>query len=212
MILPAIKEALASDDVETARYALSVLASLGPPAVPMLIDALHHKALRPAVASILGQMGPAAKPAAPALAEVVQQDKSVRARCEALLALGGIGPDAALALSAILDALRDPDEKVCYSACYALGKIGPAASAAKPALQKKLKDTDPTVTLAAAWALAGNRSQMFRDVAGGGSTVDPGPVGPRAEDPPASRDCLAMSWARGQGGRARAAEGDRGQR
>jgi HEAT repeat protein len=88
------------------------------------------------------------------LAEIVGRGKNVHARCEALLALGGIGPGAAAAVPVVIEALKDPEEKVCYSACYALGKMGSAALKAEPELQKKLQDKDPTVALAAAWALA----------------------------------------------------------
>jgi HEAT repeat protein len=153
-IFPAIKQALRAADKESLGYALEALESLGPPAVPVLIDALRHENVRPLAASILGHLGPAAKEAAPALADIVGQDRNVNARCEALLALGGIGPGAAMAASAAAAALRDPEERVRYSACFALGKMGSAAVTAAPELQKKLKDKDPTVALAAAWALA----------------------------------------------------------
>ncbi len=153
-IFPAIKQALRTADKEGLSYALEALESLGPPAVPVLIDALGHENVRPLAASILGHLGPAAKEAAPALADIVSTDKDVHARCEALLALGGIGPGAAIAASTAVDALKDPEEKIRYSACYALGKMGSAAVTAVPELQKKLKDKDPTVALAAAWALA----------------------------------------------------------
>jgi HEAT repeat protein len=153
-LFPAIKQVLRAADKESLGYALEALESLGPAAVPVLIDALRHETVRPQAASILGRLGPAAKEAAPALADIISTDKNIHARCEALLALGGIGPGAAIAASTAVDALRDPEERVRYCACYALGKMGSAAVTAAPELQKKLKDKDPTVALAAAWALA----------------------------------------------------------
>ncbi len=153
-IFPTIKLAIRAADKESLSYALEALESLGPPAVPILIDALRYQSVRPLAASILGRMGPVAKEATPALAEIVSKDKDVRARCAALLALGGIGPGAAVAASTAADALGDPEERVRYSACYALGKMGSAAVTSVPALQKRLNDKDPTVAMAAAWALA----------------------------------------------------------
>ena len=102
-IFPAIKQALRKADKESLGYALEALEALGPPAVPVLIDALRYQNARPLAASILGHMGPVAKQATPALADIVSKDKDVHARCEALLALGGIGPGAAVAASAAVD-------------------------------------------------------------------------------------------------------------
>ena len=153
-VLPAIKEALASGDSENAHHALEALASLGPAAVPTLTEALAREDLRTDVATILGHIGPPAGAAVPALTEIIKTDKAVRARCEALIALGAIGAEATDAVPAVMACLKNPNEKVCYSACYALGRLGPAAIGAKFELQKKLTDSDDFVALAAAWALA----------------------------------------------------------
>ena len=99
---------------------------------------------------MLGHLGPPAKDATPALIEIIKTDKNVRARCEALIALGAIGADAAEAVPVATACLNDPHEKVCYSACYALGRIGPKAIGAKLELQKKLSEPDQFIALAAA--------------------------------------------------------------
>jgi HEAT repeat protein len=151
-VLPAIVEALGGGDRESVNHALAALASLGEPAVPAMIVALKQEELRPALASILGHLGPPAKAAAPALVEIVKTDKSVRTRCEALIALGAI--NAAEAVPVAIACLNDPHEKICYSACYALGRLGPKAIASKFELQKKLSDPDEFIALAAAWALS----------------------------------------------------------
>jgi HEAT repeat protein len=153
-ILPAIVEVLEGGDRESAGQALEVLAALGEAGVPALTGALKREEIRPTVATILGHIGPPAKKAVPALAEIIKSDKNVRARCESLIALGAIGAEAAEAVPAVIQALNDPQEKVSYSACYALGRIGPTAIGAKLELQKKLTDPDEFVALAAAWALA----------------------------------------------------------
>jgi HEAT repeat protein len=153
LLMPAIKDDLDSNDKDRLGEALEALSGLGVEAVPGLIEALKHESLRPAVAAILGRIGPAAKAAAPALIEVVKNDKHVHARCEALFALGNIGPDVAVAEAAV-GVLEDSDEQVYFSACYALGKVGPAAKDAVPALEKKLESKDVEIATAAAWAIA----------------------------------------------------------
>jgi HEAT repeat protein len=154
LVLPAIKNALENRDMAVATTAVEALASLGEPALPALIDALKIERIRPAVARILGGMGPQAKKAVPALAEIVVRDGRIPARCEALMALGAIGPDAAESVSAVVEALRGTREDVCYAACYALGRMGPSAIAAEAELRKKLADPNESITLSAAWALA----------------------------------------------------------
>ena len=154
LVLPAIRSALRNPDTAVAANAVEALASLGEPAVPALIDALRIEKIRPAVARILGRMGPQAKKAVPALAEIAVRDDRVPARCEALMALGAIGPDAAPSVPAVVEALHGAREDVCYAACYALGRMGPSAIAAEPDLRKKLSDPNESLALSAAWALA----------------------------------------------------------
>jgi HEAT repeat protein len=57
------------------------------------------------------------------------------------------------AVEPLIEALRDPDERVRSSAISALGKLGTAAKDAIPALTKALEDNDPHVRTAAAEAL-----------------------------------------------------------
>ena len=153
-VLPATTAALHDADEGVAADALQVLAVLGKPAIPALVDALKREELRPMAARILGHMGPGAKAASPALSEIARTDKNVPARCEALLALGTIGADAAEAIPAAAEALRDPDDDVCYAACYALGKIGKPAIAVASTLRQKCGDANGSAALAAAWAIA----------------------------------------------------------
>jgi HEAT repeat protein len=58
------------------------------------------------------------------------------ARKEALRAIGGIGPRAAIAVPVVRKLLHDPDPDVQEWACAALGRIGPAAKDAVPELEK----------------------------------------------------------------------------
>ena len=151
LVLPAIEKVLRGSDSAAAANAVEALASLGEAAVPALIDALRIERTRPAVARLLGGMGPGAKKAAPALARIAVGDDSLPARCEALMALGAIGPEAAESVPAMVEALVGPNEEVCYAACYALGQMGPSAIVAQPELRKKLGDANDMIALSAAW-------------------------------------------------------------
>jgi HEAT repeat protein len=152
-VLPALKQIVHDPDKTMAIAAVHVLASLGDPAVPALIDALKHEELRPVTANILGHMGPGAKAAVPALVDIVKTDDAAAARSEALLALAAIGADAAEVVPAAVEALHAPQEDVCCAACFTLGQIGKPAVAAEPELLKKLGDTNESTSLAAAWAM-----------------------------------------------------------
>jgi HEAT repeat protein len=67
LVLPGVRNAMQIPDQQTAENAAEALASLGEPAVPELIVALKIERIRPTVAKLLGQFGPKAKQAIPAL-------------------------------------------------------------------------------------------------------------------------------------------------
>jgi HEAT repeat protein len=126
-------------------------------------------------------LGPALKPAVPALIKALSDDKA-EIRYVACRLLRQIGPGAKDAVPALLDLLKETREAyranevlaaleaigpgakdavpllarvVPYrEAVLCLGGIGPAAKEAVPALRKSLTDPDPDVRLAAAYALA----------------------------------------------------------
>jgi HEAT repeats len=101
----------------------------------------------------LSLLGPAGKPAVPALADKLKSPDSL-VRQNAALALGKIGPEAADAVPALVEALHDADWPVRRHAALALGEIGPAAAAAAPALQKLNSDSNQLVRKAAQQAFA----------------------------------------------------------
>ena len=150
--IPAMEKAFQGADQTTIQYAVDAIAVLGAPAVPRLIDALKYEGVRARVASILGEIGPAAAPAADALAGLVE-DKDPRVADEAVMALAKIGPGASAAVPALLRALQRAEDSSRYAIAYALGRIGPAAAEAKPALEKLLTGEDDTLSLVSAWAL-----------------------------------------------------------
>ena len=105
---------------------------------------------RAASARILGEIGPAAKDAAPALAEALKDaDRDVRQN--AAQALGYIGPGAKAAAPALIFALKDNDAQVRRSAAFALGKVG--SLDAETPLKTARKDSVEAVRDAAKAAL-----------------------------------------------------------
>jgi HEAT repeat protein len=126
--------------------------------VPALIDnlAIGNWLFDAGAAQVLGQMGPAAQAAVPALIGKIAQWRSDEA---AALALGQIGPTAQAALPALIGILAHWREEVRQAAAQALGQIDPdwvkdpEAQAALPALIEKLNDKIPEVRQAAAYAL-----------------------------------------------------------
>ena len=81
-------------------------------------------------------------------------DFDPRVRSRAARALGWMGPDAALAVPALVRTLRDDVSAVRRDAAWALGRVGPAAAPAVAALARALGDDFTDVGQAAARALA----------------------------------------------------------
>jgi HEAT repeat protein len=79
----------------------------------------------------LGEIGPGAKDAVPALAERVRDDPDARVRAVAALALGKIGPPAHTAAPALGIALKNENPRVRAAAALALGAIGPCEEVRK---------------------------------------------------------------------------------
>ncbi len=149
--LPILEKALKDADTTTILHALDALASLGPQAVPRLIDILkQHKELRVQVAYTLGQIGPGAAPATEALAGLIA-DEDFNVSTEAVLALAKIGPAAASAVPALMAALQKENCQNAHAIIYALGKIGPKAAAAEPLLLKEMNSKDSPLAVISAW-------------------------------------------------------------
>ena len=125
-------------------YLLSVaedsLASIGPPAIPALIEALKFDSpynginLLPQASRVLIKIG---LPAVPALIKALK-DEDLTTRREAASTLGAIGDPHAT--PALIAALKDEDSDVRCFAAVALGQIGDHL--AIPPLQKMIRE-DP---------------------------------------------------------------------
>jgi HEAT repeat protein len=150
--LPIIEKMLKEADAKTAQYALDALASIGPKAVPRLIELLGQKEIRVQVVYVLGQIGPGAAPAVDALAKLVD-DSDEQLATEAVLSIGKIGPRAKEAVPALLASLDKDECPHAHAILYSLGRIGPNAKESKPLLEKALKSEDKSLVAVAAWAL-----------------------------------------------------------
>jgi HEAT repeat protein len=156
--LPALVAALRDRGRPAARdVAADVLSRLGPDAVPLLGEALLDPqcGARRHVAQYLGDMGPAARPAVPALLRTLQAEDPWL-RFEAASALMHIDPDAAAAVAVpVLGALLDREKgaHVRWKAVAVLGQLGPRAQPAVPDLALVLQDEALPMRRSAAVAL-----------------------------------------------------------
>lgn len=143
--------ALAGDDNQAAQEAAMKLAERGGSAVAELTAALNDPETAHWACAILAEIGPAAEPAAPALAKVVEHE-APDMRMQALVALAAIGPGAASAEAAVVKALDDETAAVRYAAALAAGKIG--LKAALPKLKEQRGGDDAFLNTVSAWAIA----------------------------------------------------------
>ncbi len=157
LALPELIDGLRSGLPWISREAAVVLARIGRPAVPALIELLadwEKEEHRLAALRILEQLGPSAGDAASALADMLAgPDRDFRQ--VAVEVLARLGPAATPATPALIRALADWSPGVRQLAAQALGAIGPPAAHAIPALLGLLADWDESVRAAATTALAG---------------------------------------------------------
>jgi HEAT repeat protein len=141
-----------------AEIAIAHGGSAAAPAVAELMPNLRdpQSSVRESAAHALEQIGsPAAKPAVPALLDLLRSDDVPDVRRRAALALGRIDPASAQVVSDAARTLRDErDSGVRVSAAVLLVSSGAAAGAVAPTLESALADDDHGVRLYAAAALA----------------------------------------------------------
>jgi HEAT repeat protein len=149
-IYPLLLNRLKVVDNSAERSAIGwALGGLPPPPVesfPALLDALSldNWVLRETVPTALAKLGPAARPALPALAKLAARELADPrdSALPAAAAIPSIDPDSAEAqaqLAPVVALLRDsPEGFVRQQAAMVLSKYGPSASAAVPALRQAL--------------------------------------------------------------------------
>jgi esterase/lipase superfamily enzyme/HEAT repeat protein len=144
--VPALIEALRAegrvneefgDSIDITTAILQTLQQIGGPAAPALTQALGEDELAYRIGFTLEELGPAAKPALPALIDVVEnKENDDLTRSLAADAIGKIGPAARDAVPTLIRVARDEDnqEDLRCSALLSLGHIGGAAREATPHL------------------------------------------------------------------------------
>lgn len=144
---------------------LEGLNRLGLPKAELLARELGDPKAAAMAAVLLGEMGPDAAPAVPALEKALKSDLPPEVKLQVIVAMGAVGADAAVATPALVEALSDESSIVRYSAAYALGSIGPGAAAGVESLEKLAASEDAFEQLVATWALARVQPDNRRRVA-----------------------------------------------
>jgi hypothetical protein len=163
--VPDLIEALKDDDDEIRTWATITLGQIGPDAAsavePLITAALlpydDHPQLVVCPIQALGEIGPAAQPALPVLASMVN-DPENRNHIMAVQAVWRIGPrdraEASIIVPKLIKRLssrKDSRERAWIAGI--LAEIGPAAREAIPALATAARDSDSQVADAAGKAL-----------------------------------------------------------
>ncbi len=137
------------------QYAIRESRTAGPPALPFLLRLLEMEiedGERCDAFRTLGDLGPVARSAAPALIEAMDHPDA-RVRRAAATALARIDAEPELAIPALLAGLNDEDKWVRAGSAAALGALGPEAKSSVPALTQVLTDEAPLVQIKAATSI-----------------------------------------------------------
>lgn len=135
--------------------AANALSQLGAKAVPVLLPLLKNPLYRDLAISVLGEIGPDAAPAVPALVSLLNDDDEELLR-EVFIALATIGPGASSSVSDLQRILQDSDAGFSRAgAAYVLGNIGDKSClpVLKEILNEAKPDTDARLLRASAWSL-----------------------------------------------------------
>jgi HEAT repeat protein len=132
-------------------------------AIDSLIRMLDEEGRRQKAATVMGSLGPAAKPVLPELVRRFEKaDDS--AQCWLPYIFEHLGPDAVEAVPALVRAIRTNHPHV-WMTYRTLGAIGPAARPAVPALLKVIRDLDARDRSQAFFALASIRADDETSIA-----------------------------------------------
>jgi HEAT repeat protein len=151
LMLPIMIEALEQAEPQGALVAVETIAAAGDKAIDGLTKALDSERARYWACLALGEAGPKAKKAVPALVKALS-DERPEVQLQALMALGKIGPDAASAAPEIAQFLNAELPATQYAAVFALGSIASAEGA--DALKAAGKSDDQMLKTLSAWGLA----------------------------------------------------------
>ncbi len=149
--VPALFQSLSHPNDKVREFTANALAEMGIMAesfVPVLIQTLADSSwtVRNAAANALNKIFPewaTSEIAQTALVKFIKglTDLNSNVRRSFAEALGKFGPQAVIAIPALIQSISDPESDVRQSAIQALGQIGLAAKSAIPALQIATKDS-----------------------------------------------------------------------
>ena len=149
--VPALTDALKSDDVRVRVAAAQALAAIGPDAKPAITRLLNQALYDPVeyagteAARALRTIDLVAARQVMTNALLTLKESDVQTRRRACTTLGSLGPVAKPAVFDLIDASSDGDDMVRMHAAGALGEIGIPATLVIPALAKALHDPAQTV-------------------------------------------------------------------
>jgi HEAT repeat protein len=150
VVLPLLGNLLQDADDAVRIRAMHELAEVGDEAVSLLIEALEDEETVYWACLVLGEIGPEADEAVPALIGLLKSE-TPGIRREAAMALGQIGPAAAPAVAALTELLDSELGQI--GATYALAQIGPPAKSAEEGIKKNIMSKDPILRNFSRWAL-----------------------------------------------------------
>jgi HEAT repeat protein len=161
LLLARLEEVNTHEERAAIGWAFASLPTPPPEAIPALLDAmaLDEFALNRNIPDVLAKLGPAARPALPALAKLAAREcaEPMDSAMSAARAVASIDRDSAEArallapLSAMLQDATSPFRR--QQAAWVLGLYGPSAAAAVPALRRALKSDVADVRQRTAWLL-----------------------------------------------------------
>ncbi len=151
IMIPLLTKQMEDSDPGVQMRILHAMAEAGEAAVPGLIQALKNDKTAYWAIIVLREIGPAAKDAAPALAEKLQ-DPRPEIRREAALALGALNEAAIPVLPQIAAALDDEDART--AATFVMGELEKIPANAEAKIRANAKSDDKFLGTVSLWTLA----------------------------------------------------------
>lgn len=151
---PQVAELVKSEDAQVRREAVKAIRQMRLPletTVPLLVKLFESAKSPEELTPALHAMSEVGKAGVPRLVEAMH--KYPQSRFWVCRILGEIGPDAAEAVPALVEALGDEQAHVRREAVLALGHIGKPAASASAKIVALLADKDSGIRAAAVWTL-----------------------------------------------------------
>jgi HEAT repeat protein len=148
LVVPALMNCLSDPHSDMRALSVQALGAFGAdaqPAVPALIE-IYEKNTADSLeaATSLGDIGPAAKSAIPALLRGLANTNAELRRLS-ILSLGRIHTEPKLVVPALMNSLSDTGMNIPFESMIALGKFGPDARSALPSLTNLLSASNPNL-------------------------------------------------------------------